>query len=117
MNAVVIHQYGGPEVLTFEEYPDPVAGAGEVLVRVAATSINPIDNMRRSGRAKDFFPIQFPGVIGKDLAGTVLKLGSGVEGFSVGDRGVAMADQTYAELCGVKAGNLSKIPDCLDGVE
>ncbi len=117
MNAVVIHQYGGPEVLKFEEYPDPVAGAGEVLVRVAATSINPIDNMRRSGRAKDFFPIQFPGVIGMDLAGTVLKLGSGVEGFSVGDRVFAMADQTYAELCVVKAANLAKIPDGLDVVE
>jgi NADPH:quinone reductase-like Zn-dependent oxidoreductase len=117
MNAVVIHQYGGPEVLKFEEYPDPVAGAGEVLVRVAATSINPIDNTRRSGRAKDFFPIQFPGVIGMDLAGTVLKLGSGVEGFSVGDRVFAMADQTYAELCVVKAANLAKIPDGLDVVE
>src|SRR6266851_4116385 len=117
MKAVVIHQYGGPEVLKFEEYPDPVAGTGEVLVRVAATSINPIDNMRRSGRAKDFFPVQFPGVIGMDLAGTVLKLGSGVEGFSVGDRVCAMADQTYAELCVVKAANLVKIPDGLDVVE
>jgi hypothetical protein len=43
MKAVVVHQYGGPEVLKFEEYPDPVPDPGEVLVRVAATSVNPID--------------------------------------------------------------------------
>jgi NADPH:quinone reductase-like Zn-dependent oxidoreductase len=49
MRAVVIHQYGGHEVLKFEEYPAPVPEAGEVLVRVAATSINPFDIMRRSG--------------------------------------------------------------------
>ena len=43
MKAVVVHQYGGPEVLKFEDYPDPVPGAGEVLVRVAAASVNPLD--------------------------------------------------------------------------
>jgi len=117
MKAVVIHQYGGPEVLEFEEYPDPVPGAGEVLVRVAATSINPIDYKRRSGMLKELFPIQFPGVVGVDLSGAVLKLGPGVEGFSVGDRVLGMADRTYAELCVVPAANLAKIPDGLDTVE
>ena len=47
MKAIVVHQYGGPEVLKFEEYPDPVPGPGEVLVRVAATSVNPLDYKRR----------------------------------------------------------------------
>jgi NADPH:quinone reductase-like Zn-dependent oxidoreductase len=60
MRAVVIHQYGGHEVLKFEEYPAPVPEAGEVLVRVAATSINPFDIMRRSGNAKDVAPSQVP---------------------------------------------------------
>jgi NADPH:quinone reductase-like Zn-dependent oxidoreductase len=46
MKAVVVHQYGGPEALKFEEYPDPEAGPGEVPVRVAATSVNPIDYKR-----------------------------------------------------------------------
>ena len=64
MKAVVVHQYGGPEVLKFEEYPDPVAGPGEVLVRVAATSVNPIDYKRRAGLTKDFYPINFPGTDG-----------------------------------------------------
>src|SRR5258708_11493522 len=117
MKAVVIRQYGGPEVLKFEEYPDPVAGAGEVLVRGAASSINPFDLKRRSRDAKDMAPIKFPGIVGVDLAGTVLELGQGVEGFSVGDPVFAMADQTYAELCVVKAANLAKIPEGFDGVE
>ena len=54
MKAVVVHQYGGPEVLKFEDYPDPVAGPGEVLVRVTAASVNPIDYKRRAGLTKDY---------------------------------------------------------------
>jgi len=114
MKAIVVHQYGGPEVLKFEDYPDPVPGSGEVLVRVAAASVNPIDYKRRAGLTKDFYPLQFPGLIGVDIAGTVLKLGPGVEGFSVGDQVFAMADNTYAELCVVKAAVLAKVPKGLD---
>jgi NADPH:quinone reductase-like Zn-dependent oxidoreductase len=110
MKAVVVHQYGGPEVLKFEDYPDPVPGPGEVLVRVAAASVNPIDYKRRAGLTKDFYPLKFPGLIGVDLAGTVVKIGPGVEGFSVGDQVLAMADNTYAELCVVKAAVLAKVP-------
>ena len=117
MKAIVVHQYGGPEVLKFEEYPDPVPGSGEVLVRVAAASVNPIDYKRRAGLTKDFYPLQFPGLIGVDVSGTVVKLGPGVEGFSVGDRVFAMADNTYAELCVVKASVLEKVPKGLDLIE
>ncbi len=117
MKAIVVRQYGGPEVLKFEDYPDPVPGAGEVLVRVAATSVNPIDYKRRAGLTKDFYPLHFPGLIGVDIAGTVVKLGPGVEGFSVGDQVFAMADNTYAELCVVKAEALAKIPKGLDLIQ
>jgi NADPH:quinone reductase-like Zn-dependent oxidoreductase len=117
MKAVVVHQYGGPEVLKFEEYPDPVAGPGEVLVRVAATSVNPIDYKRRAGLTKDFYPMKFPGLIGVDVAGTVVKIGPGVDGFSVGDQVFAMADNTYAELCVVKAADLAKVPKGLDLIQ
>ncbi len=117
MKAIVIHQYGGPEVLKFEEYPDPIPGPGEVLVRVAATSVNPIDYKRRAGLTKDFYPLQFPGLIGVDVAGTVVKIGPGVEGFSVGDQVFAMADNTYAELCVVKAAVLAKVPKGLDLIQ
>src|ERR1700678_17604 len=117
MKAIVVHQYGGPEVLKFEDYPDPVPGPGDVLVRVAATSVNPIDYKRRAGLTKDFYPMTFPGLIGVDLAGTVVKVGSGVDGFSVGDQVFAMADNTYAELCVVKAAVLAKVPKGLDLIE
>jgi NADPH:quinone reductase-like Zn-dependent oxidoreductase len=117
MKAVVVHQYGGPEVLKFEEYPDPVPGPGDVLVRVAATSVNPIDYKRRAGLTKDFYPIKFPGLMGVDIAGTVVKVGPGVEGFSGGDQVFAMAADTYAELCVVKAAILAKVPEGLDLIQ
>src|SRR5580704_8992449 len=114
MKAIVVHQYGGPEVLKFEDYPDPVPGPGEVLIRVAAASVNPIDYKRRAGLTKDFYPMQFPSLIGVDIAGTVVTIGKGVEGFSSGDQVFAMADNTYAELCVVNAAVLAKIPKGLD---
>src|SRR5580698_5748946 len=117
MKAIVVHEYGGPEVLKFEEFPDPVPGPGEVLVRVAAASVNPIDYKRRAGLTKDFYPIKFPGLTGIDMAGTVVKIGSGVEDFSVGDQVFAMTDYAYAELCVVKAALLAKIPKGLDLIE
>jgi NADPH:quinone reductase-like Zn-dependent oxidoreductase len=117
MKAIVVHQYGGPEVLKFEEWPDPVAGPGEVLIRVAAASVNPIDYKRRAGLTQDFYPLHFPGLIGVDISGIVVKLGPEVEDFSVGDEVFAMADDTYAELCVVKAAVLAKIPKGLDLIE
>jgi NADPH:quinone reductase-like Zn-dependent oxidoreductase len=110
MKASVIHEYGGPEVLKYEDYPDPILHPGEVLVRVAAAGVNPIDALVRSGQTKDWRPVQFPGVLGYDLSGTVEKLGAGVEGFSVGDQVLALADHTYAELCSVNAALLAKVP-------
>ena len=117
MKAVFIRRYGGPEVLEYGEFPDPVVGAGEVLVKVAAAAINPIDIMERSGLTKDFNPITFPGVLGWDLSGTVVRVGPGARGFSVGNRVLAWAYHTYAELCAVKAEFLAKVPDGLDLVE
>ncbi len=117
MKAIVVHEYGGPEVLKFEEYPDPIPGRGEVLVRVAAASVNPIDYKRRAGLTKDFYPIHFPGLIGVDMAGTVVKVGPGVEAFTAGDQVLAMADNTYAELCVVKADILADIPEGLDLIQ
>ncbi len=117
MKAIVVHEYGGPEVLKYEEYPDLVPGRGEVLVRIAAASVNPIDYKRRAGLTRDFYPMQFPSLIGVDMSGTVVKVGPGVEDFSEGNRVFAMADNTYAELCVVKAEVLADIPEGLDLVE
>lgn len=114
MKAVVIHEYGKPSVLKWEDFPDPKPGKGEVLVRVQAVSINPIDLKMRSGAAAERFPVTFPGVLGRDVAGVIRELGEGVEGFQVGDRVMALARATYAELCVVKASELAKIPDGMD---
>jgi NADPH:quinone reductase-like Zn-dependent oxidoreductase len=99
VKAIVVNEYGGPEVLRYEGFPDPAPGEGELLVRVIATSINPIDIMRRSGAATSIFPINFPGVMGVDVSGTVSALGPGVKGFAPGDPAFGIADKTYAELC------------------
>jgi NADPH:quinone reductase-like Zn-dependent oxidoreductase len=117
MKAIVVRQYGGPEVLKYEEYPDPVAGSGEVLVRVAAAGVNPIDYKRRAGLTKDFYPMQFPSLIGVDMSGTVVKVGPDVETFTAGNKVFAMADNTYAELCAVKADVLADIPEGLDLID
>jgi NADPH:quinone reductase-like Zn-dependent oxidoreductase len=117
MKAIVVHEYGGPDVLKYEDYPDPVAGQGEVLVRVAAASVNPIDYKRRAGLTKDFYPLHFPCLIGVDMSGTVIEIGPGAEGFSIGDQVFSMTDNTYAELCVVKAADLAKVPKGLDLIQ
>ena len=114
MKAIVLHEYGPASNLKYEEFPDPKPGAGEVLVRVQAASLNPIDWKLRSGAAKAIFPLSFPAVLGRDVAGTVRELGEGVENFAVGDRVFALSHATYAELCVVKAADLAKIPDGLE---
>jgi NADPH:quinone reductase-like Zn-dependent oxidoreductase len=114
MKAVVLHEYGPPSKLKYEDFPDPKPGPGEVLVSVRAISINPVDWKMRSGAAKDHFPVTFPGVIGRDVAGVVRECGEGVNNFAVGDRVFALAWATYAELCVVKAADLAKIPEHVD---
>jgi NADPH:quinone reductase-like Zn-dependent oxidoreductase len=117
MKAVVLHEYGGPGKLKYEDVPDPAPGESQVLVRQAATSVNPVDYKMRSGAAKDHFPVEFPGILGRDVAGIVRALGPGVRGFAVGDRVMALGNRTYAELVVVKAADLARVPDDLDLVE
>jgi NADPH:quinone reductase-like Zn-dependent oxidoreductase len=114
MKAVVLHEYGGPEKLKLEEWDDPVAGEGEVLVRVSGASINPVDWKMRSGEAKERFPVEFPGILGRDVAGVVRAVGPGVTEFAPGDHVFALANHTYAELCAVKASELGKVPEGIE---
>jgi NADPH:quinone reductase-like Zn-dependent oxidoreductase len=114
MKAVVLHQYGGPEQLRYEETERPTYGANEVLVRVRATSVNPIDFKLRSGAAKARMPLQLPAILGRDLAGEVVEAGSSVTGFSKGMRVMALANGTYAEYAGAKADVLAPIPSALN---
>jgi NADPH:quinone reductase-like Zn-dependent oxidoreductase len=117
MKAVVLHEYGGPDKLKYEDIPDPVATEGQVLVRVAATSVNPIDFKMRSGAAKDLFPLELPAILGWDISGIVRELGPGVTQFKPGDRVMAVASHAYAELVTVPAKDLALVPDKLDLVK
>ena len=114
MKAVVLREYGPPSKLVYEDFADPVPARGEVLVRVHAVSINPVDWKMRSGAAKERFPVTFPGILGRDVAGIVAGTGEGVEGVKVGDRVFALAWATYAEFCVVKAADLAHIPEGLE---
>ena len=117
MKAAYIDEYGGPDVLKYGDLPDPVPGPDEILVKVAAASINPVDTMERSGETKAWNPLKFPCVLGWDLSGTVQALGAGVTHLKVGDKVFAWAFHTYAELCVVAADLVAKVPEGLDLVE
>lgn len=89
MKAVRLHEFGGPEVLSYEEAPRPVAASGEVLVRVHAAGINPPDLYLRDGYRTlppEWQPEPtFPLILGTDVSGVVAAIGDGVSAFSVGD--------------------------------
>ncbi|KPI20925.1 NADPH:quinone reductase [Actinobacteria bacterium OK006] len=86
MKAVRFHQYGDPDVLRYEDVEQPVPGAGQVRVRVAATSFNPVDANIRAGFMQGPIPVTLPHSPGIDVAGTVDALGEGVIGIQVGDQ-------------------------------
>lgn len=85
MKAVRTYAYGGPEVLTLEDVPDPVPGEGEVLIDVAASGVNPVDWKILEGRMKAFLPLPLPYTPGVEVAGKISASGAGVTGFAVGD--------------------------------
>lgn len=114
MKAVLLYAYGGPEELRYEETDVPKCGDDEVLVRVRATSVNPIDWKIRTGAAKSRMPIEFPAILGRDLAGEVVQSGSNVKGFPKGTRVMALTNRTYAEYAVAKADVLAPIPEALN---
>lgn len=113
MRAVVIEEFGGVDKLNVVNVDEPPVGTGEVLVRVRATSVNPVDWKIRSGAAKGRIDVELPAILGRDLAGEVERAAEGVIGFPKGMRVMAMANGTYAELTTVKADVLAPIPDSL----
>jgi NADPH:quinone reductase-like Zn-dependent oxidoreductase len=85
MQAVRLHEYGGPDKLKLESAPTPRAGKGEVLVRVKYASVNPVDWKLREGHGGEWWPLKFPAVLGLDVAGEIVQVGEGVEGLACGD--------------------------------
>lgn len=120
MRAIRFHDYGGPEVLQYEEVEKPEAAEGEVLVRVHATSVNPLDWKIRAGLVKSFRPVPLPFILGWDVSGVVESVGPGVTGFKPGDEVYGRPDITkpgaYAEYIAVKETELAPKPKSLDHV-
>src|SRR6267142_6185072 len=85
MKAVVVHEYGGPEVLKLEDVPRPEPHDNEILVRVIAAGVNPVDGMIRSGKFAQFFNTKLPLIPGYDIAGVVEKTGAKITKFKAGD--------------------------------
>ncbi|MBB5342164.1 NADP-dependent oxidoreductase [Tunturibacter empetritectus] len=117
MKAVVLHEYGSPDRLKYEEWDDPQAGDGQILIRVTAAGINPIDWKIRSGAMKAFMPLELPTILGYDYSGVVRSVGRGVEGYAEGDKVFGRAGKTYAELLLGDLAGLSRLPDGLDLIE
>ena len=90
MKAIRYHEFGSTEVLRQEEVERPVPGAGQVLVKVVATSFNPVDDHIRLGVLAEMIPTALPITPGLDVAGTVAALGDQVSGLQVGDPIIAM---------------------------
>lgn len=110
MRAIVVNRHGGPDVLEPAETADPVPGAGDVVVDIAASGVNFIDIYRRSG----VYPTQPPFVAGSEGAGRVSAVGSGVRDISVGDRiAWAMVPGSYAERIAIPAERAVPIPDAV----
>lgn len=108
MRAIVIAQHGGPEVLEYNEHPDPVPGPGEVVVDVAASGVNFIDIYHRKGA----YPLNPPSPIGSEGAGRISAVGLGVTGFRAGDMvGWVNVLGSYAEKALVPAERLVRVPD------
>lgn len=114
MKAVVLEKFGDVNNLQIEDVDEPAVGAGEVRVRVHATSVNPIDWKIRSGATRGRIDVELPAILGRDLAGEVDKVGEGVTGFTKGQRVMALANGTYAEFTTAKADVLAPIPDKLN---
>lgn len=116
MKASVVTAYGGPEVMKYQDMPDPGLGAGDVLVKAAGIGINPEDMLERNGDLKDW-QLHFPAIIGLDVSGTVIATGDGVTGLVAGDRVCGWSYHTYAELVADKATLFAKVPETMDLVD
>src|SRR5712675_1365114 len=117
MKAIRIHQYGGPEVLAQVEMQRPTTGHDEVLIKVHAAAVNPIDWKMRAGHVKEVFPLTFPSTLGWDVSGTVEEAGDNATQFKRGDEVYALVKGGgYAEYVVAKATVVAKKPRTLDHV-
>ena len=121
MKAVVIHEYGGPEVLKYEDVPRPEPKEDQILVRVIAAGVNPVDEAGRSERSAKFFGITLPFTPGYDIAGIVEKTGGKITKFKTGDSVYAYLSLTkgggYAEYAAASEAEAAAKPKSISFVE
>jgi NADPH:quinone reductase-like Zn-dependent oxidoreductase len=120
MKAVRIHSYGGPQVLIEENAPRPEPSSGEVLIEVHAAGVNPIDWKVREGYGKGWLKHKLPLILGWDVSGVIVELGSGVKGFKKGDEVYGKLDTgrdgAYAEYAVSHTENIAPKPRTIDHV-
>jgi len=114
MRAVLLTGYGGVDKLELREVPEPTAGAGEIKVRVAASSVNPIDWKLRSGSYRS---LELPAILGRDASGEVVATGPGAGTFQVGDKVLGLVNKAYAEYVVDKEDAWAPLPVGLDLVD
>lgn len=121
MKAFVVERYGDADTVRAGDMPDPKAGAHDVLVRIHAASVNPLDLKIRDGDLKAILPYRAPFVLGNDLAGTVVAVGARVTRFTAGDEVYAHPDQnrmgTIAELIAIHQDDVATKPATLTMAE
>lgn len=121
MLAVRIHQYGNRDALSLDDIPVPEIGPDELLVKVVATSINPVDWKVREGYLKEMIPHPLPLTLGWDLSGVVTSVGAAVQGWQVGDAVFSRPDLkrngTYAEYVAVRAVECARKPATVSHAE
>jgi NADPH:quinone reductase-like Zn-dependent oxidoreductase len=121
MKAFVVERYGDADTVRASDVPDPKVGAHDVLVRIHAASVNPLDVKIRDGDLKAILPFRVPFVLGNDLAGTVVAVGARVTRFAVGDEVYARPDQNrfgaFAELIAIHQDDVAAKPATLTMAE
>lgn len=123
MKAAQISEYGDVSVVNVVDIEKPVAGEGQVLVEVHASSLNPFDTTVRSGNAQSWAPLQLPATLGGDIAGEVVSVGAGVDSFKTGDKvygqasAVAGNSGAFAEFAATKADQIALAPSNADFTE
>jgi NADPH:quinone reductase-like Zn-dependent oxidoreductase len=117
MRAIVVTAYGGVDKLEAREVPEPSAGAGEVKVRVTASSVNPVDWKLRSGVYRQTRPLEFPAILGRDASGEVVAVGTGVRSIRVGEKVLGLVNRAYAEYVVDKEEVWAELPASMDPVD
>lgn len=111
MKAIVIEKFGEPEVLQLEEVEKPRIADDQILVRVVAAGLNPVDTKIRAGKHVSCKGLQLPAILGKDMSGVIESVGKGADSFRPGDAVFGCVDKTYGEYIVVDPGAVVLKPE------